>query len=90
MKNRFSFRHPESMLVAATLLAAVLGGAAGAMTVEEQGFEIAARSDRSDRGFGGSLVDMQMILRNAAGKEATRSLTLRTLEIPDESLGTRA
>ena len=58
-----------------------------AATLEEQGYEIAARSDRSDRGFGDSKVNLKMILRNAAGAEATRTLEFRTLEIPDEDLG---
>ncbi|MFB3140338.1 MAG: outer membrane lipoprotein-sorting protein [Candidatus Acidiferrales bacterium] len=63
---------------------------AWALSVEEQGFEIAARSDRSDRGFGDSEVELQMILRNAAGQEATRDLRISTLEIPDESVGDKS
>jgi hypothetical protein len=46
----------------------------------DKGFEIAARSDRSDVGFGDSRVELQMILRNAAGQESTRSLKIATLE----------
>ncbi len=33
-----------------------------------KGFEIAARSDRSDRGFVNSVVELEMTLRNAAGQ----------------------
>ena len=65
----------------------VAAPAAQSATPEEKGYEIAARSDRSDRGFGDSQVDLKMILRNAAGAEATRTLEIRTLEIPDEDLG---
>ena len=72
----------------ATLVAAV--PAAQAATPEEKGYEIAARSDRSDRGFGDSRVDLKMILRNAAGAEATRMLEIRTLEIADEDLGDKS
>jgi outer membrane lipoprotein-sorting protein len=90
MKHGFSFRRPEAVLVAATLLVLLLGGGVAAETIEDQGFEIAARSDRSDRGFGDSAVDLQMVLRNAAGKESTRALSLRTLEIPDESVGDKS
>lgn len=61
-----------------------------AQNVEEKGFEIAARSDRSDRGFGDSEVALQMILRNAAGRETIRNLSLRTLEIPDEAIGDKS
>jgi len=64
--------------------------AAGATTPEQHGYEIAARSDRSDRGFGDSRVELQMILRNAAGLETTRDLEITTLEIPDEDQGDKS
>jgi outer membrane lipoprotein-sorting protein len=56
----------------------------------QQGFDIAARSDRSDRGFGDSRVEMTMILRNAAGDETQRTLKLSTLEVPDEERGDKS
>lgn len=74
-------------LALATLFAAVLSGGVLAQTAQEKGFEVAARSDRSDRGFGDSTVDLKMVLRNANGQETTRTLSLKTLEIPDESVG---
>ncbi|HEY5739068.1 MAG TPA: outer membrane lipoprotein-sorting protein [Gammaproteobacteria bacterium] len=76
----------------ASLLAAVLalGSAAAASTDVEQGFAIAARADRSDVGFGNSEVELQMILRNAAGEESTRRLRISTLEKPDESVGDKS
>jgi outer membrane lipoprotein-sorting protein len=58
-----------------------------AQAAEPSAFDIAARSDRSDRGFESSRVKMKMVLRNAAGKEATRMLEQVTLEIPDEDVG---
>ena len=61
-----------------------------ANTPPEQGFEIAARSDRTDLGFGDSRVELQMILRNAAGQQSTRSLKIATLEKPDESVGDKS
>ena len=63
---------------------------ADARTAEEQGFEVAARSDRTDAGFGESEVELRMILRNAAGQESTRSLRISTLEKPDESVGDKS
>ena len=63
---------------------------ADASTPEEKGFEIAARSDRSDLGFGDSEVELQMILKNAAGQESTRTLRISTLEKPDESVGDKS
>ncbi|MEM7364185.1 MAG: outer membrane lipoprotein-sorting protein [Pseudomonadota bacterium] len=55
-----------------------------------KGFEIAARSDRTDRGFGDSQVTMEMVLRNRAGQESRRALTFRTLEVPDEDFGDKS
>ncbi|NKB60348.1 MAG: outer membrane lipoprotein-sorting protein [Alphaproteobacteria bacterium] len=81
---------PNSLLrnsgATALLLVAVLAPAI-AETPEEKGFAVAARADRSDRGFKDSQVEMKMVLRNAAGQESTRTLALNTLEIPDEQVG---
>ncbi len=61
-----------------------------AQSAEEKGFEIAARSDRSDRGFSDSTVKLSMILRNAAGKESSRTLEIKTFEVQDESVGDKS
>ena len=57
---------------------------------ERRGFEISARADRSDRGFGDSEVELEMILRNAAGKESRRTLKISTLEVADERVGDKS
>ena len=57
---------------------------------ETRGYEVAARSDRSDVGFGDSSVELRMVLRNAAGQESTRSLRIATLEKPDENVGDKS
>lgn len=77
------------VFIASTLLLSAIPWlpALHAETPEEKGYAIAARSDRSDRGFGDSSVKLEMVLRNKAGKEARRTLLIRTLEIVDESLG---
>jgi hypothetical protein len=81
---------------AAVLATVVVGYGASTLTAApdeeaaERGWAIAARSDRSDRGFADSVVDLQMVLRNAAGKESTRTLTLSTFEVPDESMGDKS
>ncbi len=62
----------------------------GETETEQRGFEVAARSDRSDRGFGDSAVELEMILRNAAGKESRRTLQITTLEVADESVGDKS
>jgi len=61
-----------------------------AETPEEKGFNIAARSDRTDRGFKDSLVELKMVLRNKAGQETNRLLTIKTLELPDEDVGDKS
>ncbi len=61
-----------------------------AQSDQERGFDIAARSDRSDRGFGDSEVRMTIVSRNNTGEETSRRLLLRTLEVTDESFGNRS
>ena len=61
-----------------------------AESAEDKGFAIAARSDRSDRGFGNSEQTATMILRNAQGQESKRVLFQRVLEVPDENLGDKS
>ena len=65
-------------------------GLAHASADRDKGFEIAARSDRSDVGFGESAVELTMVLRNAAGQESTRKLQIATLEKADESVGDKS
>lgn len=67
--------------------AAELTPVRGETEAQRKGFEIAARSDRSDRGFADSEVELTMLLRNAAGQESSRSLRISTLEVEDESVG---
>ena len=57
---------------------------------EEKGFDIAARSDRSDLGFASSEVDAIMTLTNAAGKTSTREMYFKTLEKVNEQVGDRS
>lgn len=59
-------------------------------TPEDKGFDIAARSDRSDRGFIDSDVKLTMVLRNKAGQESKRTLDFTTLEVADENVGDKS
>jgi outer membrane lipoprotein-sorting protein len=78
-------------VVVTSLVVALLLGTAGAVfAAQDEGFEIAARSDRTDLGFGDSEVELKMVLRNAAGQESTRSLRIATLEKPDETVGDKS
>ena len=81
MRNSLLRNSAAALLFAAAIAPAI------AETPEEKGFAIAARADRSDRGFTDSRVEMKMVLRNAAGQESSRTLALNTLEIPDEQVG---
>ncbi len=70
--------------------ALMLADRADATNAGDRGFEIAARSDRTDLGFRESEVELRMILRNAAGQQSTRTLKIATLEKPDESVGDKS
>ena len=73
----------QSSAAVALAFGIVFATGVAATTTTEQGFEIVARSDRSDVGFGDSRVELQMILQNAAGQQSTRTLKIATLEKPD-------
>ena len=88
MKN--SLLKTLSRLLIAGLFATLLPGGAVAETAQQKGFEIAARSDRSDRGFGDSQVELKMILRNAKGQVSVRNISQKILEVPDENLGDKS
>lgn len=75
------------LVVLLSVFASIVLALSPAQSAEPNAFDIAARSDRSDRGFESSRVSMKMVLRNAAGKETTRMLEQATLEIPDENIG---
>lgn len=75
--------------VAAISLSAPLAPAY-AQDASARGYQIAAQADRSDRGFGDSRVDLQMILRNANGGTATRELEITTFEMPNEDVGDKS
>ncbi len=72
------------------LAVALMSAVYAAQASEDPGFDIAARSDRTDLGFGDSDVELQMVLRNAAGQESTRALRIATLEKPDENVGDKS
>ncbi len=84
MKKQFLKQLKALILIGTIILAPVI---ASDVDLQQKGYDLAARSDRSDRGFGDSRVDLKMILRNKAGREAVRTLSISTLEVPDESVG---
>ena len=91
MKLPINHNWPNDLMRSLILLfSIVVFTGAVATTPNEKGFEISARSDRSDRGFIDSEVGMKMVLRNRAGKESMRTLKLNTLEIVDEDVGDKS
>lgn len=50
-------------------------------TPEEKGLAIAKEADARDLGWGDSQASMLMVLRNKAGKESTREVRVRNLEV---------
>ena len=66
--------------VFAGLLAGV-SAAIGQPTPEERGLEIALEVDRRDVGFGDSVAELEMALRNSEGETSARKMRFRTLEV---------
>lgn len=56
----------------------------------QKGYDISARADRSDHGFGDSRVDARMVLTNRAGQQTAREFSFQTLEKEDESVGDKS
>ncbi|MEM9145681.1 MAG: outer membrane lipoprotein-sorting protein [Pseudomonadota bacterium] len=74
-------------LLGAALIAAL---ATGPALANGKGFDVAARSDRSDNGFGDSRVELKMVLTNAAGSSSTREVEITTLERESEDVGDKS
>ena len=55
-----------------------------AQTPEENGLAIAMETDRRDAGFGNSLADITMILRNRQGDKSIRAFRMKILEVPGD------
>jgi hypothetical protein len=64
--------------------------ARGTDPASQKGYDIALRSDRTDKGFSDTRVEARMILRNTAGQEIVRNLSFATLEKADESVGDKS
>jgi len=51
---------------------------------EKEGLRIAKERKAHDRGWGSTIAEMKMILRNAQGQEAIRDMKVNTLEVKDD------
>lgn len=55
-----------------------------AQSNEERGLQIAKAAEKADEGFGSSIVDLKMTLKNKNGQTSERFLTTRTLELTED------
>ncbi len=69
----------NAITCASLLFTAVLP--AHSQTAEEKGLAIATEADQRDDGFGDYTADMSMTLRNKQGRESTRLIRSKTLEV---------
>ena len=69
--------YAKALLITSLIFLLSLSVTAFGESPEDKGYEIAARSDRSDNGYGDSKVEMTMILRNAAGCWRQKSCALQ-------------
>ncbi|MCL6274902.1 outer membrane lipoprotein-sorting protein [Muricauda sp. 2012CJ35-5] len=51
---------------------------------EERGLQIAKAAEKADEGFGSSIVELKMTLKNKNGQTSERYLTTRTLELTED------
>lgn len=86
----FNLRSNWRAALAVATLGLSLISPAYADDAADKGFEIAARSDRSDNGFGSSEVNAVMTLTNAAGNTSTREMYFKTLERESEEVGDKS
>ena len=55
-----------------------------AQTPEQKGLEIAKAADLADQGFGSSMSNLKMILKNKNGQVSERDITTKTLELIED------
>lgn len=56
----------------------------------QKGYDISARADRTDNGFGDSRVSARMVLTNRAGQQTVREFSFQTLEKESEDVGDKS
>lgn len=67
--------------IIAAMLAVVI---VNAQSAEERGLQIAKAAEKADEGFGSSIVELKMTLKNKNGQTSERYLTTRTLELTED------
>jgi len=73
---------PVSLALAVcALFLGTVSNSALAETAEEKGLAIATEADKRDIGWGDSEANLVMLLRNKAGKESSRSIRIKNMEV---------
>jgi hypothetical protein len=75
-------------LYIAMMIARAAYPAGGEPSPEERGLAIAKEADRLNNGYGDSVANHRMVLRNRQGQTSEREIRIRTLEVAGE--GTRS
>jgi outer membrane lipoprotein-sorting protein len=75
-------------LYIAMMIARAAYPAGGEPSPEERGLAIAKEADRLNNGYGDSVANLRMVLRNRQGQTSEREIRIRTLEVAGE--GTRS
>ena len=86
---------PKGILATLVFLVSVTASAGTAaidrsLSPEAQGLAIASESERRQEGFGDTVTELVMTLRNDEGRERRRRLTWKTLEITAPGVGDRS
>ncbi len=77
MKNKMKLFYTLSLFV---FVYATMAKFAMAETPEEKGLSIAKETERRDMGFGDSVVEATMVLKDRSGVETTRKFNMKTFE----------
>ena len=67
-----------------TAIALISVNLISAQSAEEKGLQIAKAAEAADEGFGSSIVNLKMTLKNKNGQTSERTLTTRTLELTED------
>ena len=79
-----------ALALATTSAASAQEAANQALTPEEKGRSIAVEAEQRYEGFGNSIVELAMTLSNEEGRERTRRLTWKTLEVDLQGEGNKS
>ncbi|WP_422350249.1 outer membrane lipoprotein-sorting protein [Flagellimonas sp.] len=74
----------KSRIFISTIVSVFAVMTTNAQSAEERGLQIAKAAEKADEGFGSSIVELKMTLKNKNGQTSERFLTTRTLELTED------